>query len=192
METKIQKAKAALRKQIREARQTISPAVRAVESIELCNRLEPQLQSAHTILFFAPLPDEPDVWPLLEKLLPTKKICALPAFDSATQIYSARRVQNLTTDIAAGKFGIREPSAGCPEISLNVLDLILVPGIAFDWHGHRLGRGKGYYDRLLANGHGLKCGVAFDGQMVKKIPAETHDVRMDFIVTPTRLVKVSG
>ena len=192
METKIQKAKAALRKQIREARQTISPAVRAVESIELCNRLEPQLQSARTILFFAPLPDEPDVWPLLEKLLPTKKICALPAFDSATQIYSARRVQNLTTDIAAGKFGIREPSAGCPEISLNVLDLILVPGIAFDWHGHRLGRGKGYYDRLLANGHGLKCGVAFDGQMVKKIPAETHDVRMDFIVTPTRLVKVSG
>jgi 5-formyltetrahydrofolate cyclo-ligase len=184
--------KSALRKQIREARQTISPAVRAVESIELCDRLEPQLQSAHTILFFAPLPDEPDVWPLLEKLLPTNKICALPAFDSATRTYSARRVQNLKTDIAAGKFGIREPSSGCPEISLNVPDLILVPGIAFDWHGHRLGRGKGYYDRLLANGHGLKCGVAFDGQMVKKIPAETHDVRMDFIVTPTRLVKVSG
>ncbi|HLZ53577.1 MAG TPA: 5-formyltetrahydrofolate cyclo-ligase [Verrucomicrobiae bacterium] len=184
--------KSALRKQIRQTLQSISPAVRAVASLELCDRLEPQLQSARTILFFAPLPEEPDVWPLLGKLLPTKKTCALPAFDSATQSYSARRIQNLTADVATGKFGIREPSAGCPEISLGVLDLILVPGIAFDLRGHRLGRGRGFYDRLLAKGHGIKCGVAFDGQMVKELPAETHDVRMDFVATPTRLVKISG
>ncbi|MGA9778050.1 MAG: 5-formyltetrahydrofolate cyclo-ligase [Limisphaerales bacterium] len=184
--------KSALRRQIYEALQKISPAVRAVESIGLCDRLEPQLQSARAILLFAPLPDEPDVWPLLEKLLPTKKICALPAFDSTTQIYSARRVQNLTTDIAAGKFGIREPSASCAEIPLEKFDLILVPAVAFDRHGHRLGRGRGFYDRLLANAHGIKCGAAFDRQLVKEIPAGTRDVRMDFIVTPTRLVKVSG
>ncbi|HKW29157.1 MAG TPA: 5-formyltetrahydrofolate cyclo-ligase [Verrucomicrobiae bacterium] len=185
-------SKSQLRREIRNALQKMSPAVRITESIELCDRLEPQLQSACTILFFAPLPDEPDIWPLLEKLLPTKKICALPAFDSATQNYSARRVQNLTADIATGKFGIREPSAGCPEISPDVLDLILVPGIAFDLRGHRLGRGRGFYDRLLAKGRGIKCGVAFDGQMVKELPAGTHDVRMDFVATPTRLVKVSG
>lgn len=184
--------KAALRERIHEALQKVSPAVRAVESIELCDRLEPQLQSAHTILFFAPLPDEPDIWPLLEKLLPTKKNCALPAFDSTTRIYSARRVQNLTTDFAAGKFGIREPSASCAEIPLEKFDLILVPGIAFDLRGHRLGRGRGFYDRLLAKAHGIKCGVAFDKQIVKETPAGTHDVRMDFIATPTRLMKVSG
>ncbi|HEV2435430.1 MAG TPA: 5-formyltetrahydrofolate cyclo-ligase [Verrucomicrobiae bacterium] len=184
--------KAALREQIRDALQNISPALRAVESIELCSRLEPQLQSAHTILFFASLPDEPDVWPLLEKLLPTKKICALPAFDSARQLYSARRVQNLTTDLSAGKFGVREPSAACAEIPLEKFDLVLVPAVAFDWHGHRLGRGRGFYDRLLAKVRGIKCGVAMDAQMVKEIPAESHDVRMDFIVTPTRLVKVTG
>ncbi len=182
--------KSALRKQIRAVLQRLSPAVRAVESIELCDRLEPQLQSAHAILFFAPLPDEPDIWPLLEKLLPTKKNCALPAFDSTTQTYSARRVQNLTTDIAAGKFGIREPSAGCVAIPLEQFDLILVPAVAFDPHGHRLGRGRGFYDRLLAEVHGIKCGVAFNGQMVEEMPAGTHDVRMDFIVTPARLVKV--
>jgi 5-formyltetrahydrofolate cyclo-ligase len=184
--------KAALREQIRVALQNISPALRAVESIELCSRLEPQLQSAHTILFFAPLPDEPDVWPLLETLLPTKKICALPAFESARQLYSARRVQNLTTDLSAGKFGVREPSAACAEIPLEQFDLVLVPAVAFDWHGHRLGRGRGFYDRLLAKVHGIKCGVAMDAQMVTEIPAESHDVRMDFIVTPTRLVKVTG
>ena len=184
--------KAALREQIRDALQKTSPALRAVESIELCDRLEPQLQSAHTILFFAPLPDEPDVWPLLEKLLPTKKICALPAFDSATRTYSARRVQNSTRDLSAGKFGVREPAAACAEIPLEQFDLVLVPGVAFDWHGHRLGRGRGFYDRLLAKVRGIKCGVAFDAQMVKEIPASSHDVRMDFIVTPARLVKASG
>ena len=190
MQTDIQAAKTALRKQVREALQRLSPAVRAAESIELCDRLEPQLQSARTILFFAPLPGEPDIWPLLERLLPTQKICALPAFDSAVQTYSARRVQNLTTDLAAGKFGIREPSATCAEIPPAQVDLILVPAVAFDWHGRRLGRGRGFYDRLLVKAPGVKCGVAFDAQMVKEIPAETHDVRMDFIVTPGRLVKV--
>ncbi|HUA37332.1 MAG TPA: 5-formyltetrahydrofolate cyclo-ligase [Candidatus Sulfopaludibacter sp.] len=184
--------KGALRKQLREALQKLSPAVRAAESIELCDRLEPQLQSARTILFFAPLPEEPDVWPLLEKMLPTKKICALPAFNSTARTYLARQVRNLTSDLSAGKFGIREPSATCGEIRPDQFDLVLVPAVAFDWHGHRLGRGGGFYDRLLAKAHGIKCGVAFDAQMVKAIPAETHDVRMDFIATPSRLVKVAG
>jgi 5-formyltetrahydrofolate cyclo-ligase len=190
MTADLNEQKGALREQIRNALQRMSPALRMAESIELCGRLEPQLQSARTILFFAPLPDEPDVWPLLEKLLPTKKICALPAFDSANQTYSARRVQNPTTDLSVGKFGIREPVAACPEIPLGDLDLILVPGVAFDLTGHRLGRGKGFYDRLLAKVRGVKCGVAFNQQIVKEVAAETHDIRMDFVLTPTLCVKV--
>ena len=142
-------SKAELRKNIRAALEKISPAVRAVESIELCDRLEAQLRSAHTILFFAPLADELDVWPLLEKFLAAGKICALPFFDSATQTYSARRVRNMASDISIGKFGIREPAASCPEIPPEKFDLILVPGVAFDWNGNRLGRGQGFYDRLL-------------------------------------------
>ena len=78
------------------------------------------------------------------------KICALPFFDSATKTYSARRVQNLATDIVTGKFGVREPAASCAEIPLEQFDLVLVPGMAFDWNGNRLGRGQGFYDRLLA------------------------------------------
>jgi 5-formyltetrahydrofolate cyclo-ligase len=181
--------KSELRQKIRAALEKMSPAVRMAESIELCGRLEPQLQSARTILFFAPLPDEPDVWPLLEKLLPTPKICALPAFDSTTQTYSARRVQNLTTDLSVGNFGIREPATGCPEVALGDLDLILVPGVAFDLGGHRLGRGKGFYDRLLANARGVKCGVAFDQQVLQAVAAEEHDIRMNFILTPTRCLR---
>jgi 5-formyltetrahydrofolate cyclo-ligase len=192
MQTDIQAAKSALRTQIRAALERISPAVRAVESIGLCDRLEPQLHSARRILFFAPLPDELDVWPLLEKLLASGKICALPCFDAATQSYPARQVNNPAADIAIGKFGVREPVPGCAEISLAKFDLVLVPGVAFDLHGNRLGRGRGFYDRILAGASGVKCGVAHDFQLLEGIPAEPHDVKVNFILTPSRGVKIAG
>jgi 5-formyltetrahydrofolate cyclo-ligase len=192
MDTDNQRLKADLRQKIQTALEKISPAVRAVESIELCERLEAQLRSARTILFFAPLPDELDVWPLLEKFLAAGKICALPVFDSATQTYSARRVQNLAADIATGKFGIREPVSSCAEIPPEKFDLILVPGVAFDWNGNRLGHGRGFYDRLLAKTSGLKCGVGHDFQLIGKVPAEPHDAKVNFIVTPTRCVRTSA
>ncbi len=182
-------SKSELRETIRAALAKISLAVRTVESHDLCRRLEPQLQSAHTILFFAPLADELDVWPLLEKLLATKRICALPAFDAATQFYSARRVRNLETDIVTGKFGVSEPLAICEEIPLNHFDLALVPGVAFDSHGNRLGRGRGFYDRILALASGVKCGVAYDFQLLEEIPIEPHDAMVDFIFTPMRCVR---
>jgi 5-formyltetrahydrofolate cyclo-ligase len=69
---------------------------------------------------------------------------------------------------------------------MNRLDLILVPGLAFDLNGRRLGKGKGYYDRLLAGVSGIKCGVAFDEQVVSEVPAGPHDVRVNCILTPTR------
>jgi 5-formyltetrahydrofolate cyclo-ligase len=182
-------SKAELRQNIRAALGKISLAVRLAESLDLCRRLEPQLQSAHTILFYAPLPDELDVWPLLEKLLPAKKICALPAFESATQFYSARRVRNLETDIVTGKFGVSEPLSSCEEIPLKRFDLVLVPGVAFDLRGHRLGRGRGFYDRILAEASGVKCGVAYDFQLLEEIPTEPHDLPVNFIFTPARCVR---
>jgi 5-formyltetrahydrofolate cyclo-ligase len=182
-------SKSELRQKIRERLPKISLAVRTVESMDLCARLEPQLRSAHTILFYAPLADELDVWPLLEKLLKSEKICALPAFDDATQFYSARRVKNLETDIFTGKFGVSEPLGGCEEIPLDQFDLILVPGMAFDLSGNRLGRGKGFYDRILAQASGIKCGIGYDFQLLESIPVEAHDAKVDFIFTPNRGIR---
>lgn len=181
-------AKAELRKHMRARLGQVSLAVRMVESLDLCQRLEPQLQSAHTILFFAPLPDELDVWPLLEKLL-KKKTCALPAFDDGAQYYSARRVTNLETNIFTGKFGVSEPLMELEEIPLNRFDLVLVPGLAFDARGNRLGRGKGFYDRILAEASGIKCGVAYDFQLQENIPTEAHDAKVNYIFTPSRGVR---
>ena len=189
MAMNITDSKSDLRQKIREALQKISLAVRTVESMDLCARLEPQLRSAHTILFYAPLPDELDVWPLLEKLLKTEKICALPAFDNATQFYTARRVKNLETDIFTGKFGVSEPLLECEEIPLNKFDLVLVPGVAFDLNCNRLGRGKGFYDRILSAASGIKCGIGYDFQLLESIPTEPHDAKVDFVLTPERCVK---
>jgi 5-formyltetrahydrofolate cyclo-ligase len=186
----LQNQKSELRRQMVAKLKEISPAVRIAESIELSARLEAQLRSAHTILFFAPMLDELDVWLLMQKFLEAKKICALPFFDSASQHYSARRICDLENDVAVGKFGIREPNSNCEEISLDKFDLVLVPGIAFDANGNRLGRGRGFYDRILSHASGVKCGVAYDFQLVEKIPVEPHDAKINFIVTPNRCVKV--
>jgi 5-formyltetrahydrofolate cyclo-ligase len=189
METDEQILKNALRAHIRTQLEKISPAVRAAESIELRDRLQAQIPSAHTILFFAPLPDELDVWPMLELALALGTNCALPFFDAEKKTYGAKQLKNLATDIVTGKFGVREPAAGCEEILLNRFDLVLVPGMAFDLSGNRLGRGHGFYDRILAVASGVKCGVAYDFQLLEKIPTEPHDAKVNFIFTPARCVR---
>ena len=186
--------KAALRKQIRGVLQKIPPAVRTSMSAQIRDRLKESAiwKNAGSVLFFAPLPDEPDVWPLLEDALAGAKIAALPRFDSTGNCYVACQVKNLRSELVPGQFGIREPGAHCVEIPLNRLDLVLVPGVGFDLQGRRLGRGRGFYDRLLADVRGVKCGITFDEQVVGEIPAGPQDVRMNFILTPTRCVEIAG
>ena len=180
--------KTELRSKIRAALDKISPAVRAVESIELGEQLNMQMPSARTILFFAPLPDELDVWPVLELSLALGITCALPFFDAEKKTYGAREIKNLATDIILGKFDVREPAASCTEIPLEKFDLVLVPGIAFDLFGNRLGRGLGFYDRLLQAVSGVKCGICYDLQLVGNIPMEPHDVKVDFVLTPAKII----
>lgn len=181
--------KSDLRAHIRTRLEKISDAVRAVESIELCERLQAQIPSARTILFFAPLPDELDVWPMLEMSMALGVNCALPFFDSEKKSYGAKLLKNLAADIVMGKFGVREPAASCTEIPLNQFDLVLVPGVAFDLSGNRLGRGQGFYDRILAEASGIKCGVAHNFQLLETIPTEAHDAKVDFVFTPARGVR---
>ena len=149
-------------------------------------------QRAQSVLLFAPLPGELDVWPLLLDAIRTGKQVALPRFERQTKSYAAFQIQDPDTDLQAGHFGIREPNAHCPALASEPLDLILVPGVAFDRQGHRLGRGKGYYDKLLTAMRGTRCGVAFDQQMVEGIPVEGHDAKMDCVLTPTSWIKLSA
>ena len=193
MDTDKYGSKSKLRDEIRAKLESLSPQKRKSDSEKLCAILKGQtfFQSAALVLFFAPLPIEADLWPLLEESFATGKIVALPRFNPAGQSYIACRIQNLQDEIISGQFSIREPRTNCVEIPSREIDLVLVPGIALDLQGRRLGRGKGFYDRLLAEIRGVKCGIAFDEQIVEKIPAEPHDIRMDFILTPTRCVEIA-
>lgn len=193
MNTDKHRLKTELRSEIRAKLEKFSAEKRRSDSKMLCTKLKGQsfFQSPATVLFFAPLPTEVDLWPLLEESFAAGKIIALTRFDPAGQSYVARRVRDLQSEIVSGQFSIREPRENCTAISSREIDLVLVPGVAFDLHGRRLGRGKGFYDRLLAEICGVKCGIAFDEQIAGEIPVELHDVRMDFILTPTRCAEIT-
>jgi 5-formyltetrahydrofolate cyclo-ligase len=168
-------------------------ALPAAERVKQAQRLSEQVpsfaawQSAHVVLLFAPLGDEADLWPLVSAALAENKLVALPSFDSASGGYVARQIREVVTDVVVGRFGVREPRAECPVIAFAALDLVLVPGVAFDPAGNRLGRGKGFYDRLLTlTTDAVSCGVGFDEQVVPEVPVEPHDVKLHYVLTPSR------
>ena len=183
-------AKAECRRELRACWQRLSEGQRAAGAGLICRRVVAQdfWKQAKTVLLFAPLPDEVDIWPLLESALAEGKILALPRFDPINKNYVAAQVADLQRDLVAGTFGIREPAGTCAEISLAAIDLALVPGVGFDARGNRLGRGRGFYDRLLADVGGIKCGLALDEQIGETIPTEEQDVRMDVVLTGTRVL----
>lgn len=184
-------AKQLLREQVRVGVKQLSANARAGAAVAICARLRTTAiwQAAQSVLMFAPLPDEPDLWPLLGEALKTGKQVALPSYVPGMDSYVARRVGDLARDLVVGKFGVREVAPGGAEIPLNQLDLVLVPGVAFDARGRRLGRGKGFYDRLLADVRGSKCGVAFDEQLVATVPVGPRDIPLNCILTPTRWIE---
>ena len=180
--------KQTLRARLRAELKAHSPAAGASGSADLCARLKTACawQNARAVLLFFPVPSEPDISPLLTNALAAGKLLALPRFNSTTKTYEAVQVTDLGRELVVGPFQVREPVAACPVVPLNRLDLALVPGLGFDARGHRLGRGKGHYDRLLAGFSGRTVGVAFDFQVVAHVPAEPHDIALDAVVTPTR------
>lgn len=186
--------KTALRTRLRAELKAHSTEARAAESTYLRARVKASSawQNARAVLLFFPVPSEPDIAPLLADALAAGKLLALPRFNAAANAYEAVRVCDPVRELATGPFQVREPVAACPVAPLNRLDLALVPGLGFDARGHRLGRGKGHYDRLLAGFTGMKIGVAFDFQIVTEVPREPHDIALAAVVTPTRWLEAKA
>lgn len=179
--------KAELRQRVRELIRGISSGERGAAATACVTRLREEAlwHNARTVMLFTPMPDEPDIAPCLDEAWAARKLVAFPRFNPASRDYTAA-IAVSRAELVRGRFGVLEPGAGCPVVPLNQLDLVLVPGVAFDLLGGRLGRGKGFYDRLLAQVRGHKCGVAYDVQIVPSVPVEPHDIRVDSILTPSR------
>ena len=188
--------KADLRKSIRNALGAISPE--RIQSLSSCiaQRLaeHPIWQNSSGVLTFAPLAREPDLSALMQEGRLLKKTIALLRTSSLPAGYEPCLVSDWVNDLRAGAFGILEPKEKCELAQWNQLDLALIPGVAFDQFGRRLGKGKGFYDRVLVPFNGLKIGVCFDEQIVEPslIPMETHDIHMDWILTPSMLMEVNA
>jgi 5-formyltetrahydrofolate cyclo-ligase len=184
----IEELKAELRRKVRAKLRRLTATQQVRDSEQACRLLEEQAvwQNARALLFYAPLPGELDLWPLLALALQSGKAVCLPKFEPGSQRYQAHLVKNLSTDLVPGKFSIREPAVHCPQLPLNRLDFVLVPGVAFDEYGRRLGRGKGFYDQILAAVRGKTCGVAFDEQIVEEVPVAPRDIIVNCILTPSR------
>ena len=161
------------------------PAEREERSRQLVIRLRelPSLRFARRVLLFAPLPTEPNIDPLWSLGSLVDKQCAYPRVEGMTmRLYYVRGLGELEST----RRGLREPSpTAAREAELQDLDAVLVPGLAFNKEGVRLGRGGGFYDRLLANRNKrlVMVGCCFATQRVDDLPRAGHDVLMDYVCT---------
>lgn len=168
-----------IRRKIKNMRGMLLEKERLDAAREVFDRLErtAAFLMADRILMYHSLPDELSTHEFLDKWK-TRKRFFLP------------RVNGVNLDILPydesrlelGAFHIEEPT-GQDTVSPDEIELVVVPAVAYDRKGNRLGRGKGFYDRLLAETRASKIGVAYEFQMLDEIPAEPHDVRMDMVIT---------
>lgn len=186
--------KSARRAELRRALEQLSPQAREKSSAKIADQLLewPVVREARTVLSFHPRWDEPDMERVSRALLLRGLCLCLLRYDATVQSYEPRLVADYDKDLERGLFGLMEPRATCRIVDWNHLDLVLVPGLGFDLMGGRLGRGKGFFDRLLVKARAWRCGAAFDFQICDSIPMTSTDVPMDFIVTSQGLVRCGG
>ena len=168
-----------LRRRIRELAGGYDERWRREASRRIWEQVEqlPQFFRARTVALYWSLPDEVETPPFVRRWCGSKRIL-LPEVRGEELVF---REYDPVAGVVPGAFGIGE-SRG-EECPAEEIDLIVVPGVAFDRCGGRMGRGKGFYDRFLSGCAACKVGVCFSYQRVEAIPWEEHDVRMDTVVS---------
>ena len=141
----------------------------------------PEFQAAKNIMFFYSIWNEPDTIQLMERAMELGKIVTLPETLTGG-VMNARIVKRLD-ELVPAVFNIPAPTPDMPELAPQELDFILVPSVAYDRLGFRLGHGGGYYDRFLPRTNAFKCGIAREKMLVDAAPRSKHDVAVDCLVT---------
>ena len=181
-----------MRDQVLGRRDALAPAVRAHSSRVIAAHVGSMdaFRKARVVLLALPFRSEWDATLLVRNAIGDGKIVAAPRVDPSARMLLPFRIADLDADIEAGYRGIPEPRAHCAAVALDTIDWILVPGVAFDAAGRRLGYGGGYYDRLLPllAPDAPRVAGGFEMQLVDAVPAATHDARVDCIVTEQRML----
>ncbi|MEX2487403.1 MAG: 5-formyltetrahydrofolate cyclo-ligase [Nitriliruptoraceae bacterium] len=183
----VAKAKATIRRAVLARRTAMDPTVRHAHSAAICARLLGlrEVDDAAHVLAYRATGSEVDVDALAAAVRARGSRTSYPRVDGKHLVVIA---VDDTTAFVPGYRAIDEP-VGEPQPG-DDLDVIVVPGVAFDLRGHRIGHGLGFYDRFLASRTTLRIGVAFDEQIIDGIPVEPFDASVDLVVTPTRTIRV--
>ncbi len=184
-------AKAELRRSIKAAIASLDPGARRAQDDALVGRFQqlPGLSHARRVLLFAPaFPEEPPMAELLLSAYEMRKVVYLPRVDKPGRRLRLFRVVDPAKDLCTGALGIPEPRPGLPEAAPEDIDWALIPGLAFDELGFRLGRGAGYYDRLLPlfRPRVICWALCLSCQLVSRLPIEDHDMPVNGVSTPER------
>jgi 5-formyltetrahydrofolate cyclo-ligase len=174
--------KADVRKRMRELKRAVPPEEKLRRSEAILRQLEqlPEWDAARVVLLYWSMADEVQTHDFVNRWY-KDTVLLLPCVDGDDLVL--RQYTGPECLVAGEQFGIGEPT-GPIWTDLDAIQIIIVPGVAFDRSGNRMGRGRGFYDRMLKSTVGaLKIGIAYDFQMLDEIPVEPHDVKMDRIIT---------
>ena len=178
-----------LRKELMKIRNNLSESELLEKSKQIKKRLYEmkEFQQASAILFYVSYDNEVYTHDMIKECI-SKKNIVVPITDKQKRRLILSKLDNWD-DLTIGSYNILEPKKDkIKPVSIDDVDLIVVPGVGFDEKGNRLGHGKGYYDNLLNHSNALKIALAFEFQIVENIPTEKHDIPVDKIVTEKRII----
>jgi 5-formyltetrahydrofolate cyclo-ligase len=193
MSDSISELKSVIRKDALMRRDALPAAERAKAAETIAPRAFPLAVERGTIVSgFMPLKTEINPLPLMRKLSEQGAQLALPAIDGRGKPLIMRAFA-FGDELAWGQWGIREPKADAPEVAP---DILLVPLLAFDRRGHRVGYGAGYYDMTIAKLRSMKpaiaVGIAFAAQEIEQVPVTPRDARLDLVLTEREMIDLRG
>jgi 5-formyltetrahydrofolate cyclo-ligase len=186
-------AKEALRKRLAALRRTLTSEARAERSTRACEHLiaHAGFDNARVVLAYAALRFELDPQHALAQAAHAGKTLLLPRVVPESHELTLH-VYKLGDELSESGFGVREPLASAERVAHEQVDLVLVPALAFDARGYRLGYGKGFYDRLLPTlGRAERIGLAFELSLLPQLPNEEHDIAVHRVVTEKRVLEVA-
>jgi 5-formyltetrahydrofolate cyclo-ligase len=183
-----------LRNELKSKLTSLSPDLRSEKSKKACQNLieTPEFQQSTVVMMYMSLPHEVDTAPAILHAWQKGKTVAVPKVSWQQRHMIPVILTSLETGFSTEASGLRNPITGVP-MPIEEIDIIVTPALGFDKKGNRLGRGGSYYDRFFSNRNlrAIKCGFAFDDQILDEIPTDEHDVRMDLVVTNNGVIYCS-
>ena len=141
-------------------------------------------KKAKVVMLYASRDEEVGTWDIIKEALAEGKKVALPRCVSQAKVIP-KEITDIDTDLEKGTYSIYEPKSSQQNVEIEEIDLVVVPGVAYDRENNRLGRGKGYYDRFLKklSPRTSTIGLAFDFQLLNKLPKDSHDTPVSRVIT---------